>query len=110
VILGAVAMISFCAAALFTGAVVAVLVMLSIILTASVLFPDMGEQWIVGVLAGGCVVLAILVTVGGSCTRFRATQCPLLTSRGHGGHMNPLAEGAVPAMRRCPWTAIRSSR
>ena len=48
---------------LFTGAVVAVLVMLSIILTASVLFPDMGEQWIVGVLVGGGI-LAILVTVG----------------------------------------------
>jgi len=48
---------------LFTGAVVAVLVMLSIILTASVLFPDMGEQWIVGVLVGGCI-LAVLVTVG----------------------------------------------
>jgi len=48
---------------LFTGAVVAVLVMLSIILTASVLFPDMGEQWIIGVLVGGCI-LAILVTVG----------------------------------------------
>jgi NRAMP (natural resistance-associated macrophage protein)-like metal ion transporter len=47
---------------LFTGAVVAVLVMLSIILTASVLFPDIGEQWIVGVLAGGSA-LAVAVTV-----------------------------------------------
>ncbi len=48
---------------LFTGAVVAVLVMLSIILTASVLFPDMDEQWIVGILTGGSVV-GILVTAG----------------------------------------------
>jgi Mn2+/Fe2+ NRAMP family transporter len=38
---------------LFTGAVVAVLVMLSITLTASVLFPDMGEDVIIGILAGG---------------------------------------------------------
>jgi NRAMP (natural resistance-associated macrophage protein)-like metal ion transporter len=47
----------------FTGAVVAVLVMLSIILTASVLFPDMGAEWIVGILAGGSA-LALAVTVG----------------------------------------------
>src|SRR5215472_5673124 len=38
---------------LFTGGIVAVLVMLSIILTASVLFPDMGEQVIAGILIGG---------------------------------------------------------
>jgi Mn2+/Fe2+ NRAMP family transporter len=48
---------------LFTGAVVAVLVMLSIILTSSVLFPDMGSDWIVGILAGGSA-LALAVTVG----------------------------------------------
>jgi hypothetical protein len=48
---------------LFTGAVVAVLVMLSIILTASVLFPDMDEHWIIGVLVGGSI-LGVLLTVG----------------------------------------------
>jgi Mn2+/Fe2+ NRAMP family transporter len=47
---------------LFTGAVVAALVMLSVILTASVLFPDLDEQWIIGILAGGCV-LAIVTTI-----------------------------------------------
>jgi Mn2+/Fe2+ NRAMP family transporter len=47
---------------LVTGAIVAVLVMLSIILTASVLFPKMGEQVIVATLAGGGV-LAILTAV-----------------------------------------------
>ncbi|MCP4615435.1 MAG: divalent metal cation transporter [Bradyrhizobium sp.] len=46
---------------LFTGAVVAGLVMLSIILTASVLFPDFSEQWIVGILVGGSL-LALAVT------------------------------------------------
>jgi Mn2+/Fe2+ NRAMP family transporter len=44
----------------FTGAIVVVLVMLSIILTASVLFPDMGEGIIFGVLGGGSA-LAVLV-------------------------------------------------
>jgi len=44
----------------FTAGVIAVLVMLSVILTASVLFPDMGERGIVGVLAGGTVLFALL--------------------------------------------------
>src|ERR1700726_2477447 len=47
---------------LFTGAVVAALVMLSMILTASVLFPDLDEKWIIGVLAGEAV-LAIVTTI-----------------------------------------------
>ena len=46
---------------LFTGAVVAGLVMLSVILTASVLFPDLSEQWIIGILVGGSL-LALAVT------------------------------------------------
>lgn len=49
---------------LFTGAVIAVLVMLSLILTASVLFPDAaGENLIVGVLAGGSAV-GLLTALG----------------------------------------------
>jgi len=48
---------------LFTGAVVAVLVMLSIILTASVLFPDIGAPSIIAILIGGSV-LGILLTAG----------------------------------------------
>ncbi|HLN25838.1 MAG TPA: NRAMP family divalent metal transporter [Patescibacteria group bacterium] len=47
---------------IFTGAVIAVLVMLSIILTASVMYPDMGEQAIIGILIGGSV-LAVVMTV-----------------------------------------------
>jgi hypothetical protein len=48
---------------LFTGAVISVLVMLSLILTASVLFPDAtNETVIVGVLVGGSLVA--LVTAG----------------------------------------------
>jgi Mn2+/Fe2+ NRAMP family transporter len=48
---------------LFTGAVVAALVMLSVILTASVLFPDLDEKWIIGVLAGGAVLAIITALV-----------------------------------------------
>jgi Mn2+/Fe2+ NRAMP family transporter len=44
---------------LFTGAVVAVLVMLSVILTASVLFPNMGENVIFGILAGGSILTIV---------------------------------------------------
>jgi Mn2+/Fe2+ NRAMP family transporter len=54
---------------LFTGAVVAALVMLSVILTASVLFPDLDEKWIVGILAGGAglaIVTTLLVNLKGS--------------------------------------------
>jgi Mn2+/Fe2+ NRAMP family transporter len=46
---------------LFTGGIVAVLVMLSIILTASVLFPDLDAQWMIGILLGGSL-FAVLVT------------------------------------------------
>ncbi|HUK06468.1 MAG TPA: divalent metal cation transporter, partial [Stellaceae bacterium] len=41
---------------LFTGAVIAVLVMLSIILTASVLYPDMSETSILAILGVGSVL------------------------------------------------------
>lgn|SRR5262245_40619305 len=44
---------------LFTGAVVAALVMLSVILTASVLFPDMRANVIVGILVSGSVLAVV---------------------------------------------------
>jgi Mn2+/Fe2+ NRAMP family transporter len=48
----------------FTGLVIAVLVMLSIILTASVLYPDMGERTIIAILGGGILfTLAIAVAL-----------------------------------------------
>jgi hypothetical protein len=47
---------------LFTGAVIAALVTLSIILTASVLFPDITEAQILAVLVGGGIA-ALLTTV-----------------------------------------------
>ncbi len=44
----------------FTGGVIAVLVMLSVILTASVLFPDMSGAHILAVLAGGSLLALVL--------------------------------------------------
>ena len=44
----------------FTGAVIAVLVMLSIILTASVLYPDMGEKTILAILGGGVLFTVVI--------------------------------------------------
>jgi Mn2+/Fe2+ NRAMP family transporter len=46
----------------FTASIIAVLVMLSVILTASVLFPGITDWQILGVLLGGCV-LGIAVTM-----------------------------------------------
>ncbi|MBQ1544076.1 MAG: Nramp family divalent metal transporter [Caulobacteraceae bacterium] len=50
---------------LFTGAVIAALVMLSVILTASVLYPDISSGVIIGVLVGGAAItlLAWLASV-----------------------------------------------
>jgi hypothetical protein len=47
---------------LFTGAVIAMLVMLSIILTASVLYPDMSETTILAILCGGTVLALSMAT------------------------------------------------
>ena len=63
---------------LFTGAVVAVLVMLSIILTASVLFPDIGARSIIAILIGGSV-LGILLTAGAKL--FEPSGDPIGASR-----------------------------
>jgi NRAMP (natural resistance-associated macrophage protein)-like metal ion transporter len=47
----------------FTATIIAILVMLSVILTASVLFPDISESQIIGVLVGGSLV-GIALTIG----------------------------------------------
>ncbi|HVH80657.1 MAG TPA: Nramp family divalent metal transporter [Stellaceae bacterium] len=46
----------------FTGAVIAVLVMLSIVLTASVLFPDLSATAIVAILGGGALFTLVIAT------------------------------------------------
>jgi Mn2+/Fe2+ NRAMP family transporter len=85
---------------LFTGAVVAVLVMLSIILTASVLFPDLDEKWIIGVLAGGAVlaiVTTLLVNLYGLTERSRGTAPQQIAHDLNVWRMPPLDQ--LPAAR-----------
>ena len=53
---------------LFTGMVIAALVMLSIILTAAVLYPDMGETMILGIMAAGAaftLIVGLLLMLSG---------------------------------------------
>ena len=55
----------------FTAAVIAVLVMLSVILTASVLFPGITEGQIIGVLVGGSVLTVVMAVVVKAYERWR---------------------------------------
>jgi len=59
---------------LFTGAVIAVLVMLSIILTASVLYPDMSGDTIVEILVGGSVLGLVVFLVSQGLRRRRGVR------------------------------------
>ncbi|HEV2549616.1 MAG TPA: Nramp family divalent metal transporter [Stellaceae bacterium] len=59
---------------LFTGAVIAALVLLSIILTASVLYPDMGERTILIILGVGALPALAVVVASLSCGRQRAAE------------------------------------
>jgi len=54
---------------LFTGVVIAVLVMLSLILTSSVLFPDITESQILWILIAGSIV-SVVTAIGGSFTKY----------------------------------------
>jgi natural resistance-associated macrophage protein len=56
---------------LFTGAVVAVLVMLSIVLTASVLYPDISGETIVEILIGGSIGALVIFLIGAGLQRRR---------------------------------------
>ena len=47
----------------FTAGIIAVLVVLSVILTAAVLFPDMTDAQILGVLAGGAILTGVTALV-----------------------------------------------
>ncbi|NEV77592.1 divalent metal cation transporter [Rhodopseudomonas sp. BR0C11] len=69
---------------LFTGAIVVVLVLLSIILTGSVLFPEVGERMILGILGGG-VVGALLLS----------GAVALIARRARGVRAEPVAASAV---------------
>ena len=72
---------------LFTGAIIAVLVILSLVLTASVLYPDLGAQAIVEILLSGA---ALSVVVGGGMLVFQ--------------HLHPgPAPAAIDPAKRLTW-------
>ncbi|HXZ16044.1 MAG TPA: manganese transporter, partial [Roseiarcus sp.] len=74
----------------FTGAVIAALVVLSVILTMSVLFPDATTaQTILGVLTGGGVAAAILGVV--------------VMALGQNGKQDPADAADVTALDRKTW-------
>ncbi|HYA72596.1 MAG TPA: NRAMP family divalent metal transporter [Roseiarcus sp.] len=74
----------------FTGGVIAVLVLLSVILTVSVLFPDAtNEQVILGILGGGGVVSVVAALV-------------IMALSQNGGNAAP-AEEAAAAISRHTW-------
>jgi len=54
---------------LFTGAVIAVLVMLSIILTATVLYPEISGETIIAILVGGSLAALVIYLAFGSVRR-----------------------------------------
>jgi Mn2+/Fe2+ NRAMP family transporter len=77
----------------FTGSVIAVLVMLSIILTASVLYPEISGEAIVAVLVGGSLAaLVIYLTFGGIRPTVEAPAEPDRRSLRNTWRMPPLAE------------------
>ena len=77
---------------LFTGAVIAVLVMLSIILTASVLYPDMGADVIVDFLVGGGLFALVVFLVSDGFRRRRGRgEAEVDRSERERWHMPPLA-------------------
>ncbi len=77
---------------LFTGAVIAALVMLSIILTASVLFPDITEAQILAVLVGGGITALLMTLAVRAYERRRAM--PSATAL--------LVDASLPATWRMP--------
>ena len=78
---------------IFTSIVIAILVILSVVLTAATLFPDLDGNAIIGILIGG-VVLAILAAVVLAGLRIRA--------RAKGG-LGAQAPAAVDRSQRLTW-------
>ena len=75
----------------FTGAIIAVLIILSVILTVSVLFPDAtNEQLILGIMGGGVVVAAIAALV-------------IMALSQNGGIESSTEEAAAETMSRDTW-------
>jgi Mn2+/Fe2+ NRAMP family transporter len=80
----------------FTGAVIAVLIMLSTILTASVVFPDLGSGAILAILGGGTAltVLAGLVMAVQALRRRQAARAAIVVVT---DEVEPVSGELVPA-------------
>ncbi len=91
---------------LFTGGVIAALVMLSVILTASVLYPDLDGQAIEGILAGGSL-LTVLAWLGANVWR-RGRGEPIDRKERETWRMPALSLLAPPSMSRLDkaWMAV----
>jgi len=90
---------------MFTGAIVGILVLLSVILTASVLFPNITGSQIEGVLLGGVVAgvgVALYLVVQARRNRSRVTVNDVLagTTNRDTWRMPPLSRLERPAMSR----------
>ena len=91
----------------FTGAVIAVLVMLSVILTAAVLFPGIGDRQMLAVLiAGGALAMLIAATAYGFEHRQFGAQRLAASDRAqrHTWRMPPL--DALPPARLACWPSL----
>jgi len=86
---------------LFTGAVLAVLVMLSIVLTASVLYPDMSETTILAILCGGTV---LALGMAAAFLFIRRDRMPINRIGQTTWRMPPISE--LPAPHMTPLTRI----
>jgi Mn2+/Fe2+ NRAMP family transporter len=77
---------------LFTGAVIAVLVVLSMILTAAVLFPAIGDGTMIGILAAGALGAVAIWLFAGGLRRPAAGAAPPDRALRAGWRMPPLTE------------------
>ena len=88
---------------LFTGAVVAVLVMLSIILTVSVLYPGIGEAAVLALLGGGAL-FALAIAGAFLFVRDGGHRRPIDHVGRLAWRMPPLDE--LPPLRMTAWTRV----
>ncbi|MGB6176087.1 MAG: divalent metal cation transporter, partial [Methylocella sp.] len=87
---------------LFAGGVIAVLVMLSIILTASVMFPEAASETVILSILGGGGLLAVLVALSvllaGKKDGRRAIAAPVARASRNNWRMPPLGEVPPPRL------------
>jgi NRAMP (natural resistance-associated macrophage protein)-like metal ion transporter len=89
---------------LFTGAVIAVLVMLSIILTASVLFPETTDETVILSILGVGTALAVLVALASGAFR-KAPEA----KRGRPAKSYALESWRMPPLSELPPAALSSA-